>query len=107
MAKASEKTISERKEQDQVQSEQISEVKNVETQTIQGEDISETKVPEVEKVSEVNMASDGEQRLVIWKATRPLKKAEHEAISDRLRFEQGKTGVNIILMPYTCELNVD
>jgi hypothetical protein len=51
----------------------------------------------VTKVKETDKA-------IIFKANRPLMKEEFELLSDLVKLEEKKTGLKIILMPYSCEV---
>lgn len=41
---------------------------------------------------------------IIFKATSPLMKGEFELLSDMVKHENEKTGLKIVLMPYSCEV---
>ena len=60
-----------------------------------------TKKKEVEKVKEVK---EDKETILVFKATRPLDKGEFELLSDMIKHEEKKTGVKIVLMPYSCDL---
>lgn len=53
--------------------------------------------PKVSKVKET-------KKLVIFKANKPLTKEEFELMSDMVKSENEKTGLNIVLMPYSCDI---
>lgn len=46
-------------------------------------------------------------KAIIFKANRPLMKEEFELLSDLVKSEEKKTGLSIILMPYSCEVVED
>jgi hypothetical protein len=56
-----------------------------------------TTTKKVTKVKETDKA-------IIFKANRPLMKEEFELLSDLVKLEEKKTGLKIILMPYSCEV---
>jgi len=62
-----------------------------------GDNMATKKDKEVEKVKET-------KETIIFKATRPLDKGEFELLSNMVKHEEEKTGVKIVLMPYSCEL---
>lgn len=41
---------------------------------------------------------------LVVKATRALSTQEHKQISDKLRYEEEKSGLKIVLLPFTTEL---
>jgi hypothetical protein len=41
--------------------------------------------------------------VIYLKATRPLTVKEHEDLSQKLKFEMEKTGLNIVLVPFTLD----
>lgn len=41
--------------------------------------------------------------VIYLKANRPLTVREHEELSQKLRFEMGQTGLNIVLVPFTLD----
>lgn len=51
----------------------------------------------VTKVKETDKA-------IIFKANRRLTKEEFELLSDLVKSEEKKTGLEIVLMPYSCEV---
>lgn len=61
------------------------------------------KKKEVEKVKEVKV-KEKEEKILVFKATRPLDEGEFELLSDMIKHEEKKTGVKIVLMPYSCDL---
>ena len=58
---------------------------------------------EVEKVKEIEV-EESKETILVFKATRPLDKGEFKLLSDMIKHEEKKTGVKIVLMPYSCEL---
>jgi len=44
--------------------------------------------------------------VIVWQANRPLSEEEHEQLSNKLRFEQAQSGINIMLLPYTVKAAV-
>ncbi|QNO14928.1 hypothetical protein HYG86_09150 [Alkalicella caledoniensis] len=67
---------------------------------------TEQKTDPAVKAEEIEISESEEvtKKVIVWQATKPLTQKEHEHLSNKLRFEQQKTGVEIILMPYTCKL---
>lgn len=59
---------------------------------------------EVEKVKEIEV-EESKETILVFKATRPLDKGEFELLSNMVKHEEEKTGVKIVLMPYSCELD--
>jgi hypothetical protein len=45
--------------------------------------------------------------IIVVQAKRPLTEAEHEMISNKLKLEQEATGIKIVLIPYSVELEKD
>ena len=45
--------------------------------------------------------------VIVFKASRPLSKKEHDQLSEKVRSESEKSGVKAILMPYSCEISAD
>jgi len=43
-------------------------------------------------------------KVIVFQAVKRLTKKEFELLSDMVRHEMEKTGVKIVLMPYSCEL---
>lgn len=41
---------------------------------------------------------------IIFKAKRPLDKGEFELLSDMVKHENEKTGLKIVLMPFSCDV---
>lgn len=52
-------------------------------------------------VSDVELTTSEGEKVLLWKATMPLSDTEHEQLSNRLRFEEERSGVKIILIPYS------
>ncbi|WP_220376450.1 hypothetical protein [Cohnella lupini] len=67
---------------------------------------SDKKTPDAVMVEGVDLSKKADQTVMIWKATRPLTDREHEQLSDRLRYESEKTGINIVLVPFSVEVGV-
>lgn len=44
---------------------------------------------------------------IIFKANKPLTKDEFELLSDLVKRENEKTGLKIVLMPYSCDIGGD
>lgn len=45
-----------------------------------------------------------DEKVFIVRATKRLTESEHKQLSDKLRFESEKSGLNFVLMPSICEL---
>lgn len=56
-----------------------------------------TTTKKVTKVKETDKA-------IIFKTNRPLMKEEFELLSDLVKYEEKKTGLKIVLMPFSCEV---
>ncbi|MBP1992543.1 hypothetical protein [Paenibacillus eucommiae] len=56
------------------------------------------------KVDGVELKSTTGQTVLLWKATMPLSHEEHEQLSARLRYEHENSGVVIVLVPYSVEI---
>ena len=41
---------------------------------------------------------------IIFKANKPLDKGEFELLSDMVKHENEKTGLKIVLMPFSCDV---
>lgn len=55
-------------------------------------------------VADKTLKNEQGETVLIWKATMPLSENEHEQLSAKLRYEQEKSGVKIILVPYSVEV---
>jgi len=44
------------------------------------------------------------EKAIVFKATKPLMKEEFELLSDMVKYENEKTGLKIVLMPFSCEI---
>ena len=58
---------------------------------------------EASEVVSIGTGINSEETVFILKAIRPMTKEEHEQLSEKIRFENQKSGVKIILMPNSCE----
>lgn len=47
----------------------------------------------------------GGETVVLWKATRPMNSAEHEQLSQKLRFESEQCGVKVVLVPFSVDVS--
>jgi hypothetical protein len=56
------------------------------------------------KTSEAEVVKETEAKTIIFKATRPLTEEEHKQLSNKIRYENEKSGVKVVLMPYSCEV---
>ncbi|QMV43736.1 hypothetical protein [Cohnella cholangitidis] len=59
-----------------------------------------------EKLEGLDLSKGPDKTVVVWKATRPLTVQEHEELSEKLRFEEKETGLEIILVPFSVEPSV-
>lgn len=57
----------------------------------------------IELSDQVTKAKESDS-IIVFKANRTLNKAEFNLLSDMIKEEGKKTGVKIILMPYSCEV---
>ena len=55
------------------------------------------KKTEAKKVAE-------KDKVVVFKANRPLTEIQFNLLSDLIKQEEKKTGVKIVLMPYSCDV---
>lgn len=55
----------------------------------------------VEKVASEN------ETILVFKPTKRLTAIEHEQLTNKLRVEEGKSGIKIVLMPFSVELTKD
>jgi len=46
------------------------------------------------------------QQVMVWKATIPLSVEEHEQLAAKLQMEQERSGVKIIFVPYSVDVEV-
>lgn len=46
------------------------------------------------------------ETLMVWRAAMPLSESEHEQLSNKLRFEEERSGIRIMLVPYSVEPEV-
>ncbi|NTZ20929.1 hypothetical protein EXW96_26440 [Paenibacillus sp. JMULE4] len=65
------------------------------------------KKPEVEQLTELKATTKTEETVLIWQAKQPLSETEHEQLSNKLRFEQEKSGIKIVLVPFAVNAAVD
>ena len=56
------------------------------------------------RANKVGQVPATEETIIIFKADTPLTQAEHEQLSEKVKYEAGVSGVKIVLMPFTCEL---
>lgn len=66
--------------------------------------MARTKKINAEKVEEVKI---GETTVLVWRATRPLSEAEHQQLSQKLRYESEQSGARIVLVPFSVEWGVN
>lgn len=62
---------------------------------------------DAELIESVDLSSSPDETVIIFKATRPLTEAEHEQLSQKVRYENEKSGVKVVLMPYACKVGGD
>ncbi len=55
----------------------------------------------------VDLSIGSDKTVIVWKATRQLTVKEHESISAKLRFEAEATGLNILFVPFSVEVEAD
>ncbi|MDP4158388.1 MAG: hypothetical protein Q8911_01310 [Bacillota bacterium] len=65
------------------------------------------KKKDAELIEGVDLSSKPDETIIVFKATRPLTESEHEQLSQKVRYENEKSGVKVVLMPYTCEVGGD
>ncbi|MFS1511882.1 hypothetical protein VQL36_05520 [Chengkuizengella sp. SCS-71B] len=59
-------------------------------------------IVENKKANTVKQADD----IIYFQAKKALSKAEHEQLSQKVRFENEQTGLNIVLVPHSVDLKV-
>ena len=59
---------------------------------------------EDKKIAEVTKVAETKDTTIIFKINRPVSGLEHESISKKIRAEEERSGVKIVLIPYTCDL---
>lgn len=52
------------------------------------------------------MKNEAEETVVLWKATMPLSVEEHQQLSAKLRHEQERSGVRILLVPFSADAEI-
>lgn len=63
-------------------------------------DLASQKKAENELVEKVTEKED----VIIFRAKKKLTNDEHKQLSEKVRFENEKTGLKIVLMPSSCEV---
>lgn len=65
--------------------------------------------PEAQKLVAIDMADTKAESVtvMVWKALRKLSETEHKNISEKIRFEEARAGIRIVLIPYACELETN
>jgi hypothetical protein len=59
------------------------------------------------KVQQLEKVVNDKETIIVFRALKKLTDIEHEQLSGKIRFEEEKSGVKIVLMPYSCEFVVD
>ncbi len=63
-----------------------------------------TKKKEAKKTKDkVEKVKETENETIVFKANRPLGEHQFKLLSDLVKYEEKKKGVNIVLMPYSCD----
>lgn len=55
--------------------------------------------PDIAEVAE-------KESVVFFRVKRPLTESEHTLLSDRIRSESEKSGLKIVLVPHSCDLDL-
>jgi len=58
------------------------------------------------QLEDVSLQNKQGEQVLVWKAKIPLSEEEHRMLSERLRYEQEKSGVRIVLVPYLVDPEV-
>lgn len=64
-------------------------------------------VDQAEQIQNIELSNSTERTVVLWKATRPLTVQEHEELSAKLKIEGEKTGLTIMLVPFSVEVGIE
>lgn len=64
------------------------------------------KATEADQVAEVKISDTTAKTVVLWKATRPLTVQEHEDLSAKIRSEEERTGLTILLVPFSVDAEI-
>jgi hypothetical protein len=71
---------------------------------VKANNAAKTPNPTIIQTTEVAKTTES---TIIFKATKPLMKEEFELLSDMVKYENEKTGLKIVLMPFSCEVAED
>lgn len=66
--------------------------------------MAERKAKTEEKVIGVDLANGPDETVLVFRPRIPLTEEQHKQLAEKIRFESDRTGVKIVLMPYSCEL---
>jgi hypothetical protein len=55
------------------------------------------------KVQQIDKIENGNETILVFRALKALTDVEHEQLSGKIRFEEERSGVKIVLMPYSCD----
>lgn len=58
------------------------------------------------KIESVDLSNQASETVLLWKATRELSAEEHEQLSVKLRKEQEHSGIIIVLVPLSVDVEV-
>lgn len=64
------------------------------------------KKPQAKKIDGVELSTQAGETVLLWKATRELSTEEHEQLSEKLRLEQERSGLKIVLVPLSVDIDV-
>lgn len=59
----------------------------------------------LEKTITVDTENNHGEMILVFKALRPMDEGEHIQLSDKVRYENEKSGVKAVLMPFSCEVD--
>ena len=73
------------------------------------DDETKTQEKTIKKNNEIKKDIEGAEvmketeKIVVFKASKPLKPYEHKELSERIRFENEKAGIKVVLAPYLVD----
>jgi hypothetical protein len=58
------------------------------------------------QVESIHLQNSKGEQVMVWKATIPLSVEEHAQLATKLQMEQERSGVKIILVPYSVDVDM-
>lgn len=55
------------------------------------------------KVDHIDLKNSQGETVLLWKVTSPLSELEYEMLSERVRSEEERAGIRIVLVPYSVD----